>query len=100
MKRQRLFCRCAAVVAQVVVDKETHLQLSMTAIDGGEGQLWVIRVGLPMHRSLPVFPHEQTSAASVGMSQKCQKRKSGLLRIDRAADHWTRGSLIRNDAPP
>jgi hypothetical protein len=39
MKRQRLFCRCAAVVAQVVVDKETHLQLSMTAIDGGEGQL-------------------------------------------------------------
>jgi hypothetical protein len=41
MKRQRLFCRCAAVVAQVVVDKETHLQLSMTAIDGGEGQLWV-----------------------------------------------------------
>ena len=40
MKRQRLFCRCA-VVAQVVVDKEIHLQLSMTAIDGGEGQLWV-----------------------------------------------------------
>jgi len=39
MKRQRLFCRRAAVVAQVVVDKETHLQLSMTAIDGGEGQL-------------------------------------------------------------
>jgi hypothetical protein len=28
MKRQRLFCRCATVVAQVVVDKETHLQLS------------------------------------------------------------------------
>ncbi len=42
MKRQRLFCRCAAVVAQVVVDKETPLQLSMTDIDGGEGQLWVI----------------------------------------------------------
>jgi hypothetical protein len=42
MKRQRLFfCRCAAVVEQVVVDKETHLRLSMTAIDGGEGQLWV-----------------------------------------------------------
>jgi len=39
MKRQRLFCRRAAVVAQVVVDEETHLQLSMTAIDGGEGQL-------------------------------------------------------------
>jgi hypothetical protein len=26
----------------------------------------VIRVGLPMRRSLPVFPHEQTSATSVG----------------------------------
>ena len=47
MKRQRLFCRCAAVVAQVVVDKETHLQLSMTAIDGGEGQLlcWFLDAG-------------------------------------------------------
>jgi hypothetical protein len=42
MKGQRFFCRCAAVVAQVVVDKETHLQLSMTAIDGGEGQLSVM----------------------------------------------------------
>ena len=34
----------------------------------------VIRVGLPLRRSLPVFPHEQTSAASVGMPQKCQQR--------------------------
>ena len=50
MKRQRLFCRCAAVVAQVVVDKETHLQLSMTAIDGGEGQLWVNHAGLTLRR--------------------------------------------------
>jgi hypothetical protein len=57
MKRQRLFCRCAAVVAQVVVDKETHLQLSMTAIDGGEGQLWIIFDGcrqLPCIRSTRV----------------------------------------------
>ena len=28
---------------------------------------------------LPVFPYEQTSSALVGMSQKCQQRKSQFL---------------------
>ena len=32
----------------------------------------VIRVTLTVRRLLPVFPYEQTSIASVGMSQKCQ----------------------------
>jgi hypothetical protein len=31
---------------------------------------------LTVRRLLPVFPYEQTSAASVGMSQKCQCTKS------------------------
>jgi hypothetical protein len=31
----------------------------------------VNRVNLTVRRSLPPFPHEQTSAASAGMSQRC-----------------------------
>jgi hypothetical protein len=42
---------------------------------------------LPMRRSLPVFPHEQTSAASVGMSQKCQKPTSSGVAL------WVRLTL-------
>jgi hypothetical protein len=34
---------------------------------------WVNRVALTVHRTLPVFPHEQTSATPVGMSQGCQQ---------------------------
>ena len=34
--------------------------------------LWVHRATLTVRRLLPVFPYEQTSIASVGMSQKCQ----------------------------
>jgi hypothetical protein len=33
------------------------------------------RVTLTAHRSLPVFPEQQTSAAPVGMSQRCHERK-------------------------
>jgi hypothetical protein len=73
MKRQRLFCRCATVVAQVVVDKETHLQLSMTAIDGGEGQLSVNRVILTVGWPLPVYLGQRTSSEPVDMSQTCQR---------------------------
>ena len=32
---------------------------------------WVNRAGLPLRRSLPVLPCEQTWAASFGMSQRC-----------------------------
>src|SRR5258706_15027975 len=35
---------------------------------------WVIRVGLTLRCSLPVFPNKQTFSRSVGMSQRCQKR--------------------------
>ncbi len=31
----------------------------------------VNRVALTVRRTLPVFPYEQTSATTVGMSQKC-----------------------------
>ena len=38
------------------------------------------------------------------MSELCQNQKSGLLgmgrALDRITDYETRGSLIRNDAPP
>ena len=33
----------------------------------------VNRVALTVRRTLPVFPYERTSAAPVGMSQRCQK---------------------------
>ena len=66
MKRQRLFCRCAAVVAQVVVDKETHLQLSMTAIDGGGGQLMGQKRKCPGSRGTSVLP---SGADIVGLPQ-------------------------------
>jgi len=32
------------------------------------------RLTLTVRRTLPVFPHEQTSAAPVGMSQRCHNR--------------------------
>jgi hypothetical protein len=32
-------------------------------------------VALTVRRTLPVFPHEQTSAGAVGMSERCQNRK-------------------------
>jgi hypothetical protein len=35
---------------------------------------WVIRATLTARRSLPIFHYEQTSAVSVGMSQRCQER--------------------------
>jgi hypothetical protein len=36
----------------------------------------VNRVALTVRRTLPVFPYEQTSAAPVGMSQRCQQATS------------------------
>ena len=39
-------------------------------------RLRVNRVGLKMRRSLRFFPYEQTSAAPVGMSQKCPDQTS------------------------
>jgi hypothetical protein len=38
-------------------------------------RLWVKSAVLAARRLLPVFPYEQTSAAPVGMSQKCQRTK-------------------------
>jgi hypothetical protein len=72
MKRQRLFCRCAAVVAQVVVDKETHLQLSMIAIDGGEGQLWVKVRSRGAQLGRPLFLQEPTLSGGHDRSERCQ----------------------------
>ena len=34
---------------------------------------WAIRVGLPMRRSLPVFPHKQTSQVATGDFMHCSK---------------------------
>jgi hypothetical protein len=36
----------------------------------------VNRVVLTTHPSLPVFPRQRTSSEAVGMSQRCQERKS------------------------
>jgi hypothetical protein len=41
--------------------------------------LRVIRVVLTERRALPVYPDKQTSSESVGMSQRCQQRKSRLF---------------------
>jgi len=35
-------------------------------------RLWVKRVGLTMHRSLPIFPYEQTSSDRADWSVSCQ----------------------------
>jgi hypothetical protein len=40
---------------------------------------WVNRVSLSVRRSLPLFPYEETSPSSVGMSQKCQIRTRDLI---------------------
>jgi hypothetical protein len=56
----------------------------------GHGRLWVKRVGLTMRRSLPDFTCERTSAAPVGMSQKCQlrtRRDSALTNPESALVH-------------
>jgi hypothetical protein len=42
---------------------------------GGRALLAVMGTTLTV-RPLPVFPYEETSAASAGISQRCQKRKS------------------------
>jgi hypothetical protein len=44
---------------------------------------WVKSVDLAARPALPFFPYEQTSSASVGMSQTCQKRSSdtGVISI-------------------
>jgi hypothetical protein len=48
------------------------------------------RVSLTVRRSLPLFPYEQTSAASVGMSQRCRYCCKSLFwwrrKISAAAD--------------
>ena len=41
-----------------------------------------IHVVLTVGQPLPVFPYEPTSAAPVGMSQRCQNRKSRLHSAD------------------
>jgi hypothetical protein len=46
-----------------------------------QGPFRVNRFTLAMCWSLPIFPYEQTSSASVGMSQKCQTRKSTSLAV-------------------
>src|SRR5882724_7859805 len=38
--------------------------------------IWVIRVALTVRRTLPVFLCEQTSAAPVGMSQRCRQQRT------------------------
>ena len=46
----------------------------------------VIRVGLATYRRPPLYPYKQTSLPCVGMSQMCQSRKSGPLRMG-TTDH-------------
>jgi hypothetical protein len=48
--------------------------------DSAGGPLWVNRVSLTVRRSLPVFSYEQTSAGSVGTSQRCQEATFGCGR--------------------
>jgi hypothetical protein len=43
-----------------------------------ERQQWVNRVALTVRRTLPVFLCEQTSAAPVGMSQRCHEPTSSV----------------------
>jgi hypothetical protein len=43
--------------------------------------LWVKSAVLPVGRPLPVHPKKQTFSESVGMSQKCHRRKSVDLSI-------------------
>jgi hypothetical protein len=45
----------------------------------------VIRATLTARRSLPVFPDKQTFSTSVGMSQRCQYRKSTTYSITSSA---------------
>jgi len=41
--------------------------------------IWVNRVTLTLRRSLPLYPDKQTFSESVGMSQRCQRRKWWLV---------------------
>jgi hypothetical protein len=41
--------------------------------------LWVIRVTLTVHRSIPVFRNKRTMQEPVGMSQRCHQRTTALL---------------------
>jgi hypothetical protein len=41
-----------------------------------ECPLWVKRVISTVRRQLPIYPDKQTFSVSVGMSQRCQERKS------------------------
>jgi len=52
-----------------------------------------------MRRSLPVFPYEQTSAAAVGMSQKCQQETldSNTSKKRPPTEAALRNRLIRPD---
>ena len=43
--------------------------------------LRVIRVVLTERRAPPVYPDKQTSSESVGMSQRCQKRKHWIEQL-------------------
>jgi hypothetical protein len=55
--------------------------------------MWAKRVILIVRRPLPVLPDERTFSESVGMSQRCQFRKSARL-----LDHFVgqRKQLRRN----
>jgi hypothetical protein len=48
---------------------------------------WVKSATLTARRSLPVFPYEQTSAAPVGMSQRCQFRPHAPQQTASLFDH-------------
>jgi|SRR6266850_678825 len=70
---------------------QLHLKQRNTLTAGNVGALMksterayplrVIRVVLTERRAPPVYPDKQTSSESVGMSQRCQKRKHWIEQL-------------------
>jgi hypothetical protein len=59
---------------------------------------FVIRVVLTGDLPLPVFPYEQTFSKSVGMSQRCQTRKSPPYSITSSARISSAGGKVKPSA--
>src|ERR1700676_195147 len=60
-----------------------------------ECRIWVKIATLTARRSLPVFPYEQTSAAPVGMSQRCQEETHAPQQTASLFDHLVGASKDR-----
>ncbi len=50
--------------------------------------LRLIHAGLTVRQSLPVYPNQQTFSESVGMSQRCQKRKHWIGQLYLRLASW------------